>query len=78
MISFLLIYLYLCVQKPQNRLTMARPIKENKENKAKQYRLSTYVSEDIAVIVEEHAKASNKSISEYLGDILMMYLGRTL
>lgn len=33
MISFLLIYLYLCVQKPQNRLTMARPIKENKENK---------------------------------------------
>ena len=48
------------------------------ETKPKQVRLSTYVTADIAKIVDEHAKATNKSVSEYLGDILMMYLGRTM
>ena len=42
----------------------------------KQVRLSTYVDTDIAEIVYKHADALNKSVSEYLGDILLMYIGR--
>lgn len=50
----------------------------NTLEKPKQIRLSTYVDNETAKIVEENAQAQNKSISEYLGDILAMYLGRLM
>lgn len=45
-------------------------------DKPKQIRLSTYVDESVAKVAIEHADSLNQSISEYLGNILMMYLSK--